>query len=70
MSCRARALARLIAVVVLPTPPFWLEIARMRGMKSQGSEVEAEGLRGVLETGGGRKGCPVKTCSLKLLEGS
>src|SRR5271156_500472 len=25
-----RAVARLIAVVVLPTPPFWLAMARMR----------------------------------------
>ena len=27
----ASAVARLIAVVVLPTPPFWLAMARMRG---------------------------------------
>src|SRR6187549_2425231 len=27
----ARAVARLMAVVVLPTPPFWLAMARTRG---------------------------------------
>src|SRR5256885_2295010 len=27
----ARAVPRLIAVVVLPTPPFWLATTRMRG---------------------------------------
>ena len=27
----ARAVPRLIAVVVLPTPPFWLAMARTRG---------------------------------------
>src|SRR5690606_12879934 len=30
-SAAARAAPRLIAVVVLPTPPFWLTIATMRG---------------------------------------
>ena len=29
----ASAVARLMAVVVLPTPPFWLAIARMRGLR-------------------------------------
>src|ERR1700733_150489 len=32
----ARAVARLIAVVVLPTPPFWLAMARMRVCASPG----------------------------------
>src|ERR1039458_7137672 len=32
----ARAVARLMAVVVLPTPPFWLAMARIRG---RGSDV-------------------------------
>src|ERR1700727_1186480 len=32
----ASAVARLIAVVVLPTPPFWLAIAMMRGRGSGG----------------------------------
>src|SRR5487761_502761 len=31
LSTAARAVAKLIAVVVLPTPPFWLAIAIMRG---------------------------------------
>src|SRR3954447_6026834 len=30
----ARAVARLIAVVVLPTPPFWLASARMFGARA------------------------------------
>src|SRR5271165_3769810 len=30
----ARAVARLIAVVVLPTPPFWLAIARTRVVRA------------------------------------
>src|SRR5512134_1573175 len=29
----ARAVARLIAVVVLPTPPFWLAMARTRALR-------------------------------------
>src|SRR4051794_31957001 len=35
----AKAVARLTAVVVLPTPPFWLTIARMRGMAAAAGGV-------------------------------
>jgi hypothetical protein len=34
----AREAARLTAVVVLPTPPFWLAIAMMRDLET-GSEA-------------------------------
>src|SRR3954462_13804639 len=34
----ARAVARLIAVVVLPTPPFWLAIAKIFGAELADSE--------------------------------
>src|SRR5512138_459306 len=33
----AKAVPRLIAVVVLPTPPFWLAITRTRGLVSDGA---------------------------------
>src|SRR6185437_2010657 len=33
----ASAVARLTAVVVLPTPPFWLTMARMRGSAASAS---------------------------------
>src|SRR5262245_18634542 len=35
-SYAARAAERLMAVVVLPTPPFWLAIAMIRAMRSGG----------------------------------
>src|SRR5271156_4048060 len=36
-SIAASAVARLIAVVVLPTPPFWLAIAITRGRRATGA---------------------------------
>src|ERR1700733_4475706 len=44
-SLAASAVARLIAVVVLPTPPFWLAIARMRTPGAGGglSRISASG---------------------------
>src|SRR3954467_9214039 len=41
----ARAAARLTAVVVLPTPPFWLMIAirRMSGLRGAGRDDTAVG---------------------------
>src|SRR6185437_13518159 len=47
MPRRARAAARLIAVVVLPTPPFWLTIERTRGtllLGVLGYDLAAQGL--------------------------
>src|SRR5579871_3366690 len=45
----ARAVARLIAVVVLPTPPFWFATARIRwcrGSRGCSSAVSAAGALG------------------------
>src|SRR5258708_21995885 len=39
----ARAVARLIAVVVLPTPPFWLAIAKSCGVV--GTDSEDDGIK-------------------------
>src|SRR4029077_14404261 len=39
----ARAVARLIAVVVLPTPPFWLAIAKSCG--AVGTDSEDDGVK-------------------------
>src|SRR5260370_3953441 len=38
----ARAVPRLIAVVVFPTPPFWLAIAKTRGRRRTSGEGSAE----------------------------
>src|ERR1700737_5001227 len=35
----ASAVPRLIAVVVLPTPPFWLAMARTRGIGTEGDDL-------------------------------
>src|SRR5215475_8822832 len=53
----ASAVARLIAVVVLPTPPFWLAIAKIFGAigadsKDDGVTVCYAGLRGALNLPG------------------
>src|SRR5271165_4445869 len=45
----ASAVARLIAVVVLPTPPFWLAIAKMRG--GPGGVAMGSGPGVVVDTG-------------------
>ena len=42
MSLAANAAARLIAVVVFPTPPFWLAIARTRLKRSGYHAVSRE----------------------------
>src|SRR6266436_194742 len=64
----ASAVARLIAVVVLPTPPFWLAIAKIFGAIGADSEddgvtVGYAGVRGVLNVpvihGPGQFGLPV-----------
>src|ERR1700690_1624157 len=50
----ASAVARLMAVVVLPTPPFWLAIARMRGCRATtmiGSGTADSGSGVVVDTG-------------------
>src|SRR4029077_13687344 len=39
----AKAVARLIAVVVLPTPPFWLAIAKSCG--AVGTDSEDDGIK-------------------------
>src|SRR3981189_2314909 len=43
----ASAVPRLIAVVVLPTPPFWLAIAITRGGRALGSRARGTTSRGV-----------------------
>src|SRR6185437_6988804 len=61
-STAASAVARLIAVVVLPTPPFWLTIARMRAGRGSTStgETSASGGDGgtchLFETQNGPRG--------------
>src|SRR5687768_10204161 len=44
----ASAVPRLMAVVVLPTPPFWLASARMRGADACGSSFSAKDTVGLL----------------------
>src|SRR5512134_2415411 len=52
LPARARPVARLMAVVVLPTPPFWLATARMRARGSGRADLaDQEDLAfGVAET--------------------
>src|SRR5690349_18822121 len=45
----ASAVPRLMAVVVLPTPPFWLASARMRGTDDCGSNFSARDTMGLLD---------------------
>src|SRR5580704_18232131 len=54
-SIAASAVARLIAVVVLPTPPFWFAIAMMRGRCAAGgaNSVPVDGSAGA-DIGSGR----------------
>src|SRR5215469_1734173 len=41
-SLAASAVAKLTAVVVLPTPPFWLAMARIRAPDGAGGSLSAE----------------------------
>src|SRR6185437_8900477 len=41
LSAAAKAVARLTAVVVLPTPPFWLAMAIMRGATAGFASVDS-----------------------------
>src|SRR3989304_1732954 len=57
----ASAVPRLIAVVVLPTPPFWLAIASTRGalagsVRSAGASAWESGSMVVAPADGGRVG--------------
>ena len=40
----ASAVPRLIAVVVLPTPPFWLAMTSTRGLAAAVSAAESSGM--------------------------
>src|SRR5579862_6550874 len=53
-SIAASAVARLIAVVVLPTPPFWLAMARMRPARATLGDV---GLSGTADLADAEQGC-------------
>src|SRR5271170_1874922 len=66
----ASAVARLIAVVVLPTPPFWLAIASTRGnraatMMGPGTADSGSGI--VVDTGDVAD--PEDACVLRCLAG-
>src|ERR1700744_834360 len=47
----ARAVPKLMAVVVLPTPPFWLATTRMRGFLRIASVMASEGFQLHYNTG-------------------
>src|SRR3954470_14887206 len=48
----ARTVARLMAVVVLPTPPFWLARAMTRGLTRSGMEAGRADLAETEDCGG------------------
>src|SRR5688572_15657686 len=50
----ASAVPRLIAVVVLPTPPFWLAIARTRGCPGALRAIGSTGISGLASTSAGK----------------